>query len=236
PRLTAERFRPDPRGGAGERLYLTGDTGRLCADGRLRFGGRRDGQVKLRGFRVELGEIEAVIVSHPDVLAAAVAVRGLPPGEDGVVVWVMMAGAPDPGDIRRYLAQRLPRHMVPARIVTLDRMPTTAHGKIDRAALPMPELVADHDQVGGPADDPETAVRRLFADTLMLAEVTADDDFFHLGGDSMRFVRLVSRVNDALGVRLPLRQAMQQASPRGLAELAAGTPDVSGEVASVPSA
>ena len=133
-------------------MYLTGDVGYRGPDGHFHFGGRRDDQVKLRGFRIELSEIEATLVEHPDVLAAAVAVRRLPPGEDSVVAWVM--ADPDPtaaGRMRQYLADRLPRHMVPAAIVVLDQLPTNAHGKIDRAALPLPTR---------PADRPQPARRR----------------------------------------------------------------------------
>jgi len=221
PRLSAERFRPDPRGAEGARLYLTGDTGTQSTDGLLRFAGRQDRQVKIRGFRVELGEIEAAAVAHPDVLAAAVGIRTLPPGEDAIVAWVLTANGQDPWNIRGHLADRLPAHMMPALIVAMDRMPTTAHGKIDREALALPDPQVDADEPSdGPPGGQEEQVRYLYQNELHLTRVAAEDDFFELGGDSMRFIRLLRAVNEALGVRLPLRAAMAGASPRGLIELA----------------
>ena len=223
PRLTADRFRPDPRGNAGRRMYLTGDVGYRGPDGHFHFGGRRDDQVKLRGFRIELSEIEATLVEHPDVLAAAVAVRRLPPGEDSVVAWVM--ADPDPtaaARMRQYLADRLPRHMIPAAIVVLDQLPTNAHGKIDRGALPLPTRPADR-PLPAPADGLEGRICALFEESLDTVAVGPDDNFFDLGGDSIRYTRIIGQINRDHGVRLPLREAFGQASPRGIARLAAAS-------------
>jgi len=229
PRLTAERFRPDPRG-TGGRAYLTGDLGCRRPDGRLQFTGRRDDQVKVRGFRVELGEIEATLAQHPDVLTAAVAVRQISDGADpAIVAWVTTAsGTADPGPLRRYLGQRLPRYLVPAVISVLTEMPTNTHGKIDRAALPapsapvLPAKPAEPEQ-GSTApveDDVERSVRVLFEESLQTTNLASDDNFFELGGDSIRYTRLISRLNRQLEVRLPLKEAFLHASPRAVAQLA----------------
>lgn len=219
-RLTADKFRPDPRGDAGERVYLTGDLGAQRRDGHFDFVGRSDNQVKLRGFRIELGEIEATLAAHPDVRAAVVAVRQLQPGEDSVIAWITVANATEPDRIHAYLTERLPQHLVPARLVVLDQMPTNAHGKIDRAELRTPTGAADAD-AGQPAGGLETTVRELFAANLPVTEVRPDDDFFELGGDSIKYTRIISRINREAHVRLPLREAFTNASPRGIARLAA---------------
>ncbi|MER7004782.1 non-ribosomal peptide synthetase [Dactylosporangium sp. NPDC000555] len=227
PRLTAERFRPDPRGTGGQRAYLTGDLGCRRTDGRLQFAGRRDDQVKIRGFRVELGEIEATLAQHPDVLAAAVAVRPIGDGPDtAILAWVTTAsGRTDAGPLRRYLAQRLPRHLVPAVISALPDMPTNAHGKIDRAALPTPNpsalLAEPAPGAAAPEEDEvERSVRALFEESLQMTNLAPDDNFFDLGGDSIRYTRLISRLNRQLEVRLPLKEAFLGASPRAVARLA----------------
>lgn len=222
PRLTADRFRPDPRGVAGTRMYLTGDLGYQGAgDGHFHFAGRRDDQVKIRGFRIELSEIEAVLMRHPDVLAAAVGVRQLQVGEDSVVAWAMtVPGTADSAGIRQYLADCLPRHMVPTAIVVLDRLPTNAHGKIDRNALPLPDRPAERETNAAPLEDGlESSIRALFAESLNAADIEPDDNFFDLGGDSIKFTRIISRINREKSVQLPLREAISQASPRSLARL-----------------
>jgi amino acid adenylation domain-containing protein len=228
PRLTAERFRPDPRGATGRRVYLTGDLGYQRPDGHFHFVGRRDDQVKVRGFRIELSEIEAALVQHPDVLAAAVAVRQFRPGEDSVVAWVMAASdTADPARIRHHLGDRLPRHLIPAAIVVLDELPTNVHGKIDRSALPLPATPAGHDRDHRPepaAAGLEGAVRALFEESLHASGIAPDDNFFDLGGDSIGYTRIIGQINREQGVRLPLREAFIHASPRGIARLAvAGT-------------
>src|SRR5690606_12237084 len=140
PELTAERFIADPFG-AGGRLYRTGDRVRWLPDGTLVFLGRLDQQVKVRGFRVELGEIEAVLVSHPAVEQAAVKARCESPAETWLVAYIVpVSGAPpDPAALRAYLAERLPDYLVPTAYVVMDALPLNASGKVDRKALPAPE-------------------------------------------------------------------------------------------------
>jgi len=228
PRLTADRFRPDPRGTVGERRYLTGDLGYRTPDGHFHFVGRRDDQVKVRGFRIELSEIEATLVQHPEVLAAAVAVTRDRPGEDRIVAWVMAdPEKTDAARIRQHLTDRLPRYMVPATIVVLDQLPTNVHGKIDRHALPLPAPSADQDRRPRPAEDGlESAIRALFEESLNASDVEPDDNFFDLGGDSIKYTRIIGRINRERGVRVPLREAFLQASPRGIAQIVTASAQV----------
>ncbi|MEZ4236224.1 MAG: amino acid adenylation domain-containing protein [Myxococcota bacterium] len=194
PAQTAERFVPDPLG-HGARLYRTGDLARWGADGQLAFVGRADHQVKLRGFRIELGEVEAALQALPAVRAAVVAVR-----DERLVAYVVADGD---DDLRAALAARLPDPLVPAQIVRLDALPLTANGKVDRKALPDPAPV--HAGRVPLRTDTERTVARVWAEVLGVDEPGGDDDFFALGGHSLRAVRVVARLSEALGVELPLR-------------------------------
>ncbi|WP_449342101.1 non-ribosomal peptide synthetase [Streptomyces aurantiogriseus] len=199
PALTAERFVADPFTSApGARMYRTGDLVRQRSDGTIDYLGRVDHQVKVRGFRIELGEIEAALADHPAVAQAAVVVR-----EDRLTGYVVHAAPADGGDerpdLRAHLARRLPDYMVPAALVPLEALPLTPNGKVDRARLPVPDTPAP--AAGRAPDTPlEELLCRLFAETLGVERVGADDDFFALGGDSIRSIRLVGRAR-AAGVR-----------------------------------
>jgi amino acid adenylation domain-containing protein len=218
-RLTAERFRPDPRGAPGQRMYLTGDVGYQGDDGRLRFGGRHDDQVKLRGFRIELGEIETALAHYPGVLAAAVAVRTSPTGDDVLVAWIMSRSSPaDAAAVRRYLADRLPGHMIPSVIVVVDRLPTNAHGKVDRSALTLP--TESKPAASTIAHETDRRIRELFEDSLG-AGVGPIDDFFDLGGNSIAFTKLIGTINREYGIRLSLREALSSANIAAVARLVA---------------
>ncbi|MEU6173174.1 amino acid adenylation domain-containing protein [Streptantibioticus parmotrematis] len=202
PGLTASRFVADPHGAPGSRMYRTGDLARWRADGELEFAGRADSQVKLRGHRVELGEIEAALTTLPGVSHAAAAVR-----DDRLVGYAVAAdGGPGvPDDARQRLAARLPAHLVPARVVTLARLPLTANGKLDRAALPSPAATGPGGGGRAPRSPQEEILCALFAEVLDLPRVGVDDDFFDLGGHSLLAARLIGRIRDALGVQLGLR-------------------------------
>jgi enterobactin synthetase component F len=217
PELTAERFVHDPFGLPGEKMYRTGDLARWRQDGTLEFLGRADDQVKIRGFRIELGEIEAVLVSHPAVAQAAVVSREDTPGLQRLVGYVVPQGdAPEPAALRQFVAERLPDYMVPPAFVALDRIPRTTNGKLDRAALPAPDLAAT---VAGraPRDHREQVLCGHFADLLGLDEVSIDDDFFSLGGHSLLVARLIGRVRTDFGVTIGIRTVFEAPTAAKLA-------------------
>ncbi|MDB4951422.1 MAG: putative non ribosomal peptide synthetase protein, partial [Gemmatimonadetes bacterium] len=218
--LTAERFVPDAFGGEpGARLYRTGDVVRWLADGRLDFVGRDDAQVKVRGFRVEPGEIEARLREHAGVREAVVLVREDVPGDRRLVAYCAADGAVEVDSLRAYLAERLPEYMVPAAYVRLAALPLTPSGKLDRGALPAPEGEA-YVSPGyePPANETEEALAAIWAEVLRVDRVGRRDDFFDLGGHSLLAVQVVSRVRQALGVELPLGEVFARPVLQDLAQ------------------
>jgi len=239
--LTAERFVACPFG-VGERMYRTGDLVRWGAGGELVFCGRADAQVKVRGFRVEPGEVEAVLAGCAGVGQAVVVAREDRPGEKRLVGYVTPVGGGgvlDGGRLREAVAGRLPDYLVPAVVVVLAGLPVTVNGKVDRAALPAPDFAG---QVSGraPASAAEELLCSLFAEVLGLDRVGAEDSFFVLGGDSIMSMQLVARARRA-GVRISPQDVFEQETPAGVALVAGlaaggdGEPDVpAGEVALTP--
>ena len=214
PRLTAERFVANPHGVPGERMYRSGDLGRLRPDGTLEFLGRGDHQVKIRGFRVEPAEIEAAVAAHPGVVRVAVVVREDRPGDKRLAAYVV--GSANPAELRRHTSERLPEHLVPAAFVPMAEFPMTASGKLDRAALPAPDATGATD-ARGPRTATEEILCGLFADILGLPRVSVDDDFFALGGHSLLAARLISRIRTALGAELGLRDLFAAPTAAGIA-------------------
>ena len=215
PALTAERLVPAPSGPAGERLYRTGDLARHLPDGSIEFLGRRDQQVKIRGFRIELGEVEAVLAAAPGVREAVVMAREDTPGDRRLVAYVR--GDAAPGDLRRWLRERLPDYMVPAVFVPLAALPLTANGKVDRQALPAPERQSGGELFVAPRTPVEEVLAGIWATVLRLDRVGADGHFFALGGHSLLAAQVMSRLRGAFGVEMPLRELFE--APR-LADLA----------------
>ncbi|MGK3992297.1 non-ribosomal peptide synthase/polyketide synthase [Sorangium sp. So ce1024] len=221
PSRTAERFVPDPFGGAGGRLYRTGDLARRLPDGSIEFLGRVDEQVKLRGFRIELAEIEAALRLHGAVRDAAVLLREDTPGEPRLVAYVVSRGSPPaPAELRRALLERLPEPMIPAAFVALDELPLTPNGKIDRRALPAPGAPqrGPEDALVAPRTPVEEVLAGIWADVLRLDRVGARDDFFWIGGHSLLATQVLARVRAAFRVDLPLRALFEAPTLAGLAE------------------
>ncbi|MBJ6636767.1 amino acid adenylation domain-containing protein [Streptomyces sp. DHE7-1] len=229
PAATDSRFVPDPFGPPGSRMYRSGDLAQWRADGNLEFLGRRDHQVKVRGHRVELGEIEAVLVAHPEVDAAAVVLTGSGDGQ-GLIAYVAGAGAggangPRADELRRHLMSSLPSYMRPDLCVTLPALPLTRHGKVDRAALPDPADSAPAQARRRPRTPREETLCALFAEVLQ-CPVDIDDDFFERGGHSLSALRLVGRIRATLGVKLAVRSLFEHHTVAGLAaHIAQGAPE-----------
>ncbi|WP_326590243.1 non-ribosomal peptide synthetase [Streptomyces brevispora] len=217
PGLSAGRFPADPFGVPGARMYRTGDLVRWTGDGVLDYVGRADDQVKIRGFRIEPAEIEAVLAGHPGVAQIAVVVREDRPGDKQLVGYVV--GAPD--QLREYATTRLPSYMVPSAFVTLDALPLTVNGKLDRKALPAPQAATT--ALTGVVSLPGTAAEELlcevFAGVLGLESVGVEDGFFDLGGDSIASIQLVSRAR-RVGLVLTARDVFERRTVRELAAVA----------------
>ncbi len=221
PALTAERFVPDPFADEpGARLYRSGDLGRLTADGEVDYLGRADQQIKIRGRRIELGEIEAALSSHPAVAAAVVDVVWSGPGDGRVFGYVVAAGEFEPADVLRHAAARLPQYMLPAGVVVIPRIPLTVNGKLDRAALPAPRVDSTVAYVA-PRSVAETVATTIFAAVLDVPRVGVRDNFFTLGGDSIRAVRAVGLLR-AQGFEVTVADLFRRQTVEELAGLAGG--------------
>jgi amino acid adenylation domain-containing protein len=223
PALTAERFVPDPFGRVpGDRLYATGDRARHRAGGVLEFAGRADGQVKVRGYRVEPGEVERAIAQHPDIRLAVVQAREDVPGQRRLVAYAETHGdpAPSPREVREFLRELLPDFMVPSAFVFLPALPLTPGGKVDRRALPAPDAAAAPARAfRAPSTAAERVLAEVWAAVLGRERVGADDNFFELGGDSILAVQALSRAAQA-GVRVTPRQLFAHPTLAALAQAA----------------
>jgi amino acid adenylation domain-containing protein len=227
PEMTSERFIANPFR-PGTRMYRTGDLARYLDDGNIEFIGRADAQVKLRGHRIELGEVEAVLAQHQAIRSAAVALAR-PPKERLVAYVVPQAGhAPTDEALRAFLVARLPEHMVPAQFAFMSELPLTASGKLDRRGLPAVDLAEDEDwrEYSAPAGAVERKLAEIFSAVLRVGAVGAEDNFFQLGGHSLLATQVVARIGREFSVELRLRQFFETPTVRALAAAVAqsGTP------------
>ncbi|SDH33307.1 amino acid adenylation domain-containing protein [Lentzea fradiae] len=217
--LTAERFLPCPFGTPGARMYRTGDLVRWRPDGNLEYRGRADDQVKVRGFRVELGELETVLLAHPSV-RSAVAVAREDDGRKRLVAYVVVDGDVTPAELREHAARTLPDFMVPAAVVLLDELPVTPNGKVDRRLLVAPDFSSSDDAAdAAPEGSREALLCKLFADALGVARIGPHESFFDLGGDSIMVFPLVSGALEA-GLEFTAREVFQHPTAARLATVA----------------
>ncbi|QNE17027.1 amino acid adenylation domain-containing protein [Kribbella qitaiheensis] len=213
PGITATRFVPDPNGEPGSRMYRSGDRGSCRADGELLFAGRADAQVKVRGFRVELGEVEAALAGHPAVDLAVAAVEG-DLADARVVAYVTTSAGMEvtAGELRLHVGQSLPEHMVPSTVTVLDQLPTTSNGKIDRAALRTESARSEPvKQEAGWQDGMayDEILCAIVAEILDLPVVTPDQNFFDIGGHSVLATKLAARIRQDLGIKVPMRSLFE---------------------------
>ncbi len=220
PDLTAEKFIANPFE-PGTTFYRTGDLARYRPDGQIECLGRLDHQVKIRGFRIELGEIESALLRLPAVRQAVVVAGESRPGTKQLIAYIVPAqgGSPAIGELRAALAERLPDYMVPAVFVTLDALPLTPNGKIDRRALPPPDRHRDPEDVAAPRDALELQLVKIWETALGVSPVGIHDNFFDIGGDSLLAVGVFLRIEEALGVNLPLATLLQAPTIQQLAAL-----------------
>jgi amino acid adenylation domain-containing protein/non-ribosomal peptide synthase protein (TIGR01720 family) len=221
---TAEKFVPNPFSNAGDRLYTTGDRARYLADGRIEFLGRVDNQVKVRGYRIEPREIELAILDHPVVSESVVVAKEEQAGDRRLVAYVVTRNRTkiNTTELRRFLDDRLPEYMIPSAFVFLDRLPLTANGKIDRAALPLPDHSRPDSVFAAPRNPVEEVLANIWSSVLGVDRVGVHDNFFDLGGDSILSIQIIARANQA-GLGLLPRQLFQHQTVAELATVA-GTP------------
>ena len=234
--LTAERFIPNPfNDHSSERLYRSGDLARFLANGDIEYLGRMDQQVKIRGFRIELGEIESIVVQHPAVQECIVLARADSPDEKRLVAYLVAnkQAAPAIGELRSYLKDRLPEYMIPAAFVMMDAIPLTANGKVDRQALPLPgSTPLDSEQYMAPRNEIENLLTEIWQEVLDVDPVGIHDDYFALGGDSMRVVQIVHKAG-AYNLPMTVRDVFQAPTIYKLAARIADNKD-GGQKGSIP--
>jgi amino acid adenylation domain-containing protein len=212
--VTASRFLPSPfNRRPGDRLYRTGDQGRYLSRGEVEFLGRLDHQVKIRGFRIELGEIESTLSEHPNVNAVTALAREDSPGDKRLVAYLVARQEPAPTtpELKAFLRDRLPEYMLPSIFVVLDALPLTVNGKVDRAALPLPDrsLIKSESSFTAAQDELQERLVGIWEELLSIQPISITDNFFELGGHSMLVVLLIARIEERMGKRLPMMSLFQ---------------------------
>jgi acyl-coenzyme A synthetase/AMP-(fatty) acid ligase/acyl carrier protein len=223
PELTAEKFIPDPfSSDPTSRLYKTGDRARYLPDGNIEFLGRMDDQIKIRGYRVELGEIETVLGQHSSLREAVVLAREDSPGDRRLVAYAVAAAGSTPSvhELRSFLQQKLPEYMVPSAFVFLELLPLTPNGKLDRKALPAPDQTRPEleETFVAPRTPVEETLASIWAAVLKVDKVGIHDNFFELGGHSLLATQLISRIRETFKIDLPLRSLFEAPTIYGLAQ------------------
>jgi acyl carrier protein len=221
PDLTAERFLPDPfRPGEGRTMYRTGDLARYLPDGNVQFIGRRDGQAKIHGFRVETGEVALALEVHPAVRTAVVTVFNDSGGFKSLAAYLVKAegATASLAEVREHLAGRLPSYMMPVSMTWIDKVPLTPRGKINCRALPEPIISRGlEDKAPATVSEAEAKMIALWEEVLGASDLGPDDDFFDLGGHSLLAIRLIDRVLESSGVRMPVSTMFEAPTVRLLA-------------------
>ncbi|MFE5789874.1 amino acid adenylation domain-containing protein [Rhodococcus erythropolis] len=216
--LTATRFVANPHGRPGDRLYRTGDIASWTPELTIEYRGRTDTQVKIRGHRIELGEIDSALHAHPDVDVAMTRGKRTPSGDTALVAYVVPTPgtAPEVSQVVAFVSEFLPRHMIPSAVVLIDKVPTTPTGKVDEKALPTPDF-ASKIVYREPSTPTEIAVATAFSEVLEIADVGADDNFFELGGNSLSAMRVVTKLRMSLAREIPLQWLMTEPTPASIA-------------------
>ena len=219
PEQTEQKFIADPFSGIpNARLYRTGDLARMLPDGQIAFLGRIDEQIKIRGYRIEPGEITSVLDRHPDIASSLVTAYSGDSGEKRLVAYIVPASNArvNAAELRKFLGESLPDYMLPSTFVRLDSLPTSAHGKVDRAALPEPtaENILDDDRFEAPQSEIEQWLASFLVGLIGVARVSRDDNFFNLGGHSLMGAQLIAKVHQTFGVELSLRRLFDHPTVR----------------------
>ncbi|AFY74910.1 amino acid adenylation enzyme/thioester reductase family protein [Synechococcus sp. PCC 7502] len=215
PELTNQKFIANPFGEG--KVYKTGDLARYMPDGNIEFIGRIDNQVKIRGFRIELGEIEAVLSKHPDIINAVAIAREDIPGDKRIVAYVVSQVTLSQRELREFLKQKLPEYMIPSTFVILEQLPLTPSGKIDRRALPKPEISRET-EFSPPSNRTEEIITSIWSEVLGIPEVDRRDNFFEIGGHSLLATQVISRLQIALKQEISIRSLFEHPTPVQLAE------------------
>jgi aryl carrier-like protein len=234
-KLTEEKFIPNPF--AAGRIYRTGDRARLLANGNVQVLGRMDQQIKLRGFRIELGEIEWTLVNKAHVAAATIMLREDVPGVVRLVAYYVAAAgsSPSPEELKAVLAQDLPDYMVPSTWVRLDALPVSPNGKLDRAALPVPDAAESTLEEFVAARSPtEATLTQIFAEVLRMEKIGINADLLKMGADSIQLFQITARANRA-GVKISARQLLQHRTAAAIAAAVDSTDANAPRVADAPS-
>src|SRR5688572_30251305 len=219
PDLTAEKFIPNPFSAEpGARMYKSGDLARYLPDGNIEYLGRIDHQVKIRGFRIELGEIEAALATLPEVQECVVVAREDIPGDKRLVAYMVGTNLPETAELRNRLSQSLPQYMLPAHFIQLEQLPLNPNGKVDRKALPAPDMLRSEVGYVVPRTPIEETLAGIWAEVLKLDRVGIHDNFFELGGHSLLVTQVISRVRTAFQIELPLRDLFEATTLADLAQ------------------